>query len=187
LIIQQVHNLVVALDPAGDTPVYVTGHSKRGAMATIGAYLLSQNRGVPKVQPVITIASPRPGDVNFQKGFEAVMSQTRYENDKDAVPLVPPPLDFIGRVTHNPFLSFTPEGRKLIQILQSAQDWNYVPVGNMLFITSDFKVIPNEDPTAQKLDVALEFVQDLASRNFSSFGEAHSLLPSKGYNSGICG
>src|SRR5271165_395521 len=82
LIIQQVHDLVVALDPAGDTPVFVTGHSKGGAMATIGAYLLSQNRGVPKVQPVITIASPRPGDVSFQKGFEAVMSQTRYENDK---------------------------------------------------------------------------------------------------------
>jgi hypothetical protein len=36
LIIQQVHDLVVALDPAGDTSVYVTGHSKGGAMATIG-------------------------------------------------------------------------------------------------------------------------------------------------------
>ncbi len=186
-IIQQVHDLVVTLDPLGDTPVFVTGHSKGGAMATIAAYLLSQDRGVPNVQPVITIASPRPGDVNFQKGFEAVMSQTRYENDKDLVPLVPPPLDFIGRVTHNPLISFTPEGRKLSQLLQRAQNWNYVPVGNMLFITSDFKVIPNEDPTAQKFDVAVEFVQDLVKKNFSSFADAHSLLPGKGYNSGICG
>jgi len=56
----------------------------------------------------------------------------------------------------------------------------------MLFVTSDFTVIPNEDPNAQRLDVALELVQDLASRNFSSFGDAHSLLPGKGYNSGIC-
>ena len=77
-------------------------------MATIGAYLLSQNLGVPNVQPVITIASPRPGDVNFQTGFQAVMSQTRYENDRDLVPLVPPPVDFIGSVTHNPLLTLTP-------------------------------------------------------------------------------
>ena len=186
-IIQQVHNLVLALDPAGDAPVFVTGHSKGGAMATIGAYLLSQDRGVPNVQPVITIASPRPGDVNFQTGFEAVMSQTRYENDRDLVPLVPPPLDFIGRMTHNPLLSLTPEGQRLSHMLQSAQDWNYVPVGNMLFITSNFMVISNEDPTAQKLDVVAEFVADLLTKNFSSFGDAHSLLPGKGYNSGICG
>ena len=79
---------------------------------------------------------------------------------------MPPPLDFIGRVTHNPMTSFTPEGRKLSQLLQRAQDWNYVPVGNMLFITSDFKVIPNEDPTAQKFDVAAELVEDLMQERF---------------------
>ena len=92
---------------------------------------------------------------------------------------MPPPLDFIGRVTHNPLISFTAEGRKLSQLLQRAQDWNYVPVGSMLFITSDFKVIPNEDPTAQKFDVAVEFVEDLVHKDFSSFAGGAPLAPAR--------
>lgn len=186
-IIQQIHTLVMALNPGAANPVFVTGHSKGGAMASIGAYLLSQDYGVPSVQPVITIASPKPGDVGFQAGFEKVLSQTRYENDRDLVPLVPPSLDFIGHMINNPLLSLTPEGRRLSHMLQSARDWNYVPVGTQLFITSDFRVISDEDIVAQRLDVAAEFVEDLLSKNFSSFGDAHSLLPGKGYNSGICG
>jgi len=186
-IIQQVQTLVSTFIPSPANPVFVTGHSKGGAMATIAAYLLSQNLGVPNVQPVITIASPRPGDVGFQTGFQKVLSQTRYENDGDLVPLVPPALDFIGRVTKIPALFVTEAGRRLLHMLQSAKDWNYVAVGNMLFVTSGFKVIPDEDLTAQKLDVVAEFVEDFLQKNFASFGDAHSLLPGKGYNSGICG
>jgi len=186
-IIQQVHALVTACNPGPANPVFVTGHSKGGAMATIAAYLLSQNLAVPNVQPVITIASPKPGDVGFQSGFEKVLSQTRYENDKDLVPLVPPALDFIGRVTNIPALFVTSAGRRLLHMLQSAKDWNYAPVGNMLFVTSDFKVVADENLVSQRLDVVAEFVEDFLHQNFSSFGDDHTLLPGKGYNSGVCG
>jgi triacylglycerol lipase len=186
-IIHQVQTLVMDLKPGPENPVFITGHSKGGALATIAAYILSQNSGVPDVQPVITIASPRPGDVSFQKGFELVLKQTRFENYRDLVPLVPPPLDFIGRISGIPGLVFTEAGRRLQRMLQSAKEWNYVPVGNLLFVTKDFNVIANEDLISQKLDVAAEFVEDFIKKNFSSFGDAHSLLPGKGYNRGICG
>jgi hypothetical protein len=96
-------------------------------------------------------------------------------------------MDFIGRVGKIPALQLTPAGRRLEHMLQSAKDWNYVPVGSMLFVTKDFEVIANEDLTAQKLDVAAEFVDDFVKRDFSSFGDAHTLRPGHGYNSGICG
>ncbi len=185
-VIHQVQTLVMDLKPGTGNPVFITGHSKGGALATIAAYILSQNSGVPGVQPVITVASPRPGDVAFQQGFEMVLRQTRFENYRDLVPLVPPPLDFIGRISSIPGLVFTEAGRRLQHMLQSAKDWNYVPVGNMLFVTKDFNVIANEDLTVQKLDVAAEFIEDFIKKNFSSFGDAHSLLPGKGYHSGIC-
>lgn len=185
-IIQQVHELVLALEPGPANPVYVTGHSKGGALATIAAYLLSHNLDVPNVQPVVAIASPRPGDPAFRDGFQAVLQQTRYENDGDVVPLVPASLEFAARLLDNPFLVRSAAGKRLSLKLKSAQDWNYVPVGTMQFVTSDFRVISDETLTAQKLDVANEFVEDLLKKNFSSFGEAHTLLPGRGYNSGIC-
>jgi hypothetical protein len=186
-IIHQVETLVEECQPGPTNPVFVTGHSKGGAMASMGAYILSQNLGVPDVQPLFTFASPRPGDVAFQKGFESVLTQTRFENYRDLVPLVPPPLDFIGRVSKIPALLLTAAGRRLQHMLESAKDWNYVPVGNMLFVTQDFKVIANEDLTAQSLDVAAEFVENFVKQNFSSFGDAHTLRPGNGYNNGICG
>jgi len=186
-IIQRVHTLISACNPGPNNPVFVTGHSKGGAMASIGAYILSQNLSVPNVQPVITIASPRPGDADFRTGFEAVLSQTRYENYDDLVPLVPPSIEFITPLLSNPVLLMTAAGRRLSHMLTSAQDWNYVPVGTMLFVTSTFQVIANESVASQTLDVVKEFADDFLKQNFSSFGDAHSLLPGRGYNSGICG
>jgi|SRR5271165_6434132 len=186
-IIDQVRKLVGDCNPGPANPVFVTGHSKGGVLASIAAYILSQNLGVPDIQPVITFASPRPGDVTFQKGFESVLKQTRFENYRDIVPLVPPPMDFIGRVSALPGLTFTASGRKLSQLLERAKDWNYVPVGSMQFVTKDFKLISGESLLAQELDMAEEFIEDFAKRNFSSFGDAHSLRPGYGYNSGICG
>jgi hypothetical protein len=40
---------------------------------------------------------------------------------------------------------------------------------------------------AQIWDVVKEFGEDLWAEDFSSFANAHSLLPGNGYNSGVCG
>src|SRR5271169_6445323 len=52
-IIQKVQSLISSCNPGPDNPVFVTGHSKGGALASIGAYILSQDLGVPNVQPVV--------------------------------------------------------------------------------------------------------------------------------------
>jgi Lipase (class 3) len=194
-IIQKVQTLVAACNPAPDNPVFVTGHSKGGAMASIGAYMLSQNLNVPNVQPLVTFASARPGDPGFRDGFLQVLSQTRYENFDDIVPLLPPSLDFIQKLAAHPALramELTTRGRRLAHLLETAKDWNYVPVGTMLFITSTHQVISDESVDQQTLDIVTEFAEDLLQDNFSSFGRAHSLLPDSvlpgtGYNAGVCG
>ena len=185
-VIRKVQGLVSACGPGPDNPVFITGHSKGGAMASIGAYILSQNLAVPNVQPLVTFASARPGDVGFKTGFQSVLSQTRYENFDDIVPLLPPSIDFMEPMLSHPEILITEAGQRLAHLLKSAEDWNYVAVGTMLFITSTFQVISNEDVRQQTLDVVAEFVKDLFVRNFSSFALAHSLLPGYGYNSGVC-
>ena len=186
-IIHKVQTLVSGFNPGPDNPVFVTGHSKGGTMASIGAYILSQNLDVPNVQRVITFASARPGDAGFRNGFEQVLGQTRYENFNDIVPLLPPSIDFIEPLSRHPEILITHTGRRLVHLLESAKDWNYVPVGTMLFITSTFQVISNESVAHQTLNIVAEFVEDSLQRNFSSFARAHSLLPGNGYNSGVCG
>lgn len=184
-IIDKVQTLVSSYNPGPNNPVYVTGHSKGGAMASIGAYILSQNLGIPNVQPVVTFASPKPGDINFMGGFQKVLSQTRFENYNDIVPLLPPATEFINLVVA--VLDLIPiVGKKLAALFQSAENWNYVPVGSELFITESFQVISNESDAAQVWDVTKEFGEDAWHENFSSFGVAHSLAPGNGYNSGVC-
>jgi hypothetical protein len=185
-IIEPIQSLVAAYRPGPANPVYVTGHSKGGAMASLGAYILSQNLGVPVASPVITFGSPKPGDINFAGGFQRVLGQTRFENDRDIVPLLPPATVFIDLVVA--ILRLIPVvGGRLATLFQSAESWNYLPVGAMQFITSAFQVISNESVEAQAWEVAKEFGEDAWAENFSSFGAAHSLLPGHGYNSGVCG
>jgi hypothetical protein len=185
-IIEPIQALVAGYRPSAANPVYVTGHSKGGPMASIGAYILSQNLGAPVAPPVITFASPRPGDINFAGGLQKVLGQTRFENDRDIVPLLPPSTAFIDLVVA--IVQLIPYvGKRLAALFQSAEAWNYMPVGTMQFITSAFQVISNESVEAQTWDVAKEFGEDAWTENFSSFGVAHSLLPRDGYNSGICG
>jgi hypothetical protein len=69
--------------------IYITGHSKGGAMAAIGALLLSDQQFRPDA--VYTFAAPRAGDARFKEGFDAQHINTwRYENRYDIVPHVPP-------------------------------------------------------------------------------------------------
>jgi sigma54-dependent transcription regulator len=102
------------------------------------------------------------------------------------VPLLPPSTEFIDLVVA--VVSLIPDvGAKLAALFKSAENWNYVPVGTMQFITSSFQVISNETVEAQIWDVVKEFGEDLWAEDFSSFANAHSLLPGNGYNSGVCG
>jgi hypothetical protein len=180
----QVSSLVKTLNPGPNNPVYVTGHSKGGAVASILAYILSQNMGIPNVQPLVTFASPKPGDASFQAGFQSVLSQTRFENYDDLVPLLPPSGSFISLVVS--VLKLIPDiGPELAELFERAEGWNYTSVGSQEFITSSFQIEPNYSVEMQTLAVVYEFGRDLWHEDFSSFAAAHTIAPGSGYNKAL--
>ena len=66
-------------------PLIITGHSMGGALAHLAAYRLAAHAPI-----VVTFAAPRCGDVAFVSALNAAAQVTRYENQGDIVPTVPP-------------------------------------------------------------------------------------------------
>jgi len=87
---------VIALTDAVDTfrthdqKVWVTGHSLGGALCSLYAGMLLENK-VP-VYGIYTFASPRPGDSDFVDALDAAVPGPHYRvvNEGDIVPHVPP-------------------------------------------------------------------------------------------------
>jgi hypothetical protein len=178
---------VKTLDPTLATPVYVTGNSKGGAMASIGAYLLRQSFGIP-VRAAVTFASPRTGDSNFKAGYEAVINHTRFENYGDIVPLVPPshaPIDLLVSI-----LKRIPNvGSEIAGWFKAAQEWDYRPVGTPQFIDSSaarYQIRTDETLASQVLAVLEQIGRDLLALRFTSVIDAHTLSCGYGYMHGTC-
>jgi triacylglycerol lipase len=77
-------------------PLYVTGHSLGGGLATLAALDIAANTTF--ADPVVyTIASPRVGDPSFAGRFNALVATCwRVLNTLDLVPLLPPEDIFDG-------------------------------------------------------------------------------------------
>jgi hypothetical protein len=184
-IIDPIIAAVKALDPS-QNKVYVTGHSKGGALASLGAYLLTL-AGVA-VQQVVTFASPRTGDAGFRAGYQKVIpNQIRYENYGDLVPLVPPPTEFINGLAA--VVAWIPDiGQELAAIIMRAKNWDYVPVGAEYFIESaqnGYAINTNES----QYDQVGDFIWNLAQNPFDLVGallNAHTISCGFGYMSGSC-
>jgi Lipase (class 3) len=180
-LIEPVIAAIRQLDPTGAKPVYVTGHSKGGAMASIAAWLMHAS-GIPIAQ-VVTFASPRPGDGAFKAGYEQVIpNQIRYENYDDVVPLVPPPDAFIRLLADVPEIGV---------LFKKCENWDYQPVGTLRYIerpSRDYRVIGDEPllMTERLWHLAGEIVEDLRHDDFSSFLDAHTLACGHGYANGTC-
>lgn len=185
-VISGVGAAVRALNPSGTSPVYVTGHSKGGAMASLGAWMLSQNMGIP-VTKVVTFASPKTGDVAFQLAYQPKLTQVRYENYQDIVPLVPPSAVFVGWANKLDLIPGAP--KDVLALFQEAQQWGYEPVGQLQFIQSaalGYQIISDEPIAKQIWDVVTELGDDIWHANFDSFVQAHILSCKLGYMSGAC-
>jgi pimeloyl-ACP methyl ester carboxylesterase len=180
-VIAEIAAAVQKLDPTSSQPILVTGHSLGGAMASIAAYILHQTFHIP-IRQVVTFASPKPGDIAFRTGYQAIIgNQIRYENYEDIVPLTPPENQFINLAVSA--LALIPDvGREVANLFKSAQGWNYVPVGSELFVEADkHTIISNEAVSSQIWEVTKEFVEDALDGDFSSFVAAHTIAPGGGY------
>jgi len=87
--LEQLLTPAVRADLRGGMPLYVTGHSKGGAVAQLAAYRLARKGVCPTA--IHTFAGPRPGDDAFAAAFDATFpSALRFEYRDDLVPHVPP-------------------------------------------------------------------------------------------------
>jgi hypothetical protein len=72
------------------TRIYVTGHSKGGALAFLAAVRLSDGPGLAPVA-VYTYAAPRAGNGDFVDHYDQTIAETwRVENRDDLIPHLPP-------------------------------------------------------------------------------------------------
>lgn len=84
-----------------NTTVYLTGHSKGGAMASLAAIFMNRDVDLPNVTRVVTFASAKPGDSSFQRAYNKQVNQTSYEFHLDIVPFLPPSQAFMDAMDDN--------------------------------------------------------------------------------------
>jgi len=119
--------------------VYITGHSKGGALAMLAALKLRAENILP-VTEVLTFAAPRVGGEDFAKKYAAQdIVGYRYENQDDVVPHVP--LD-------KQELQILPLIEKSLGI-NGNQTGDYVSVGQLRYITTDISIITPADAAAE--------------------------------------
>jgi hypothetical protein len=103
--------------------LYVTGHSKGGAMANLAALRFKVELGITPI--ICTFAAAHPGDEAFATTYNNFFpNSTRFEYTDDIVPHVPPSLAFRQMFATVPF------AQPFVQRL----DLDYASVGALQFI-----------------------------------------------------
>ncbi|MBL7727482.1 MAG: lipase family protein [Dinghuibacter sp.] len=159
-------------------PLYITGHSKGGALASIAAanIIFNDNR-IPQPKAVYTFASPHAGDEDYVNGFPGHIPVTRYENYLDIVPFLPPEQGFINLVSKIPLVG---------NLFAKASGWDYAPLGDLEYIQEDL------DITCEYFGLSYirlgELVWNMAQgeSGFVNIGKAHHSACGGGYFSAIC-
>ena len=169
------------LGPA--TKVYVTGHSKGGALAMLAALTLKDEKRVPVTQ-VVTFGSPRVGGAEFAAKYAAAgIDGLRYENYQDLVPHVP---------LNSLELDLAPLLRRVIA-LKGDPKGDYVSVGKLRYIESDGSIVAPADAAAEA-DLEKTRLAEFAPLIFQSpedtaetIVQAHSIAPGSAYYDAVCG
>ncbi len=183
-------------------PLYVTGHSKGGALAFLASYRLSKT--VKKPTAVYTYASPRVGDGAFAAAYDIEIPQTfRVEYRDDLVPHLPAStgawlkiLEGYERVSaifpsQAPHLQLDAELAKnfddLIQKLSSllAAGFDYTSAGTLQFLDWNSPPQVLSDAYSLALKRNLKLAIKIAEFQFTEIIEDH--FSSGGYMSGMCG
>ncbi len=113
------------------TPIFVTGHSKGGALATLAAIRLYDDSRLPPAA-VYTHAAPRAGNGAFAAHYgQAIREHWRVENRDDIVPHLPPGTDLwlILRRLDPRFAQIVPFEYEAVGTLEFI-NWNGAIVGD---------------------------------------------------------
>jgi triacylglycerol lipase len=137
-------NLRTALSNAGaaDAPLWITGHSLGGALATLASWRLATAAELgfaAYLRPTYTFGCPRVGGPKFAADYAARTTQYRVIHIQDPVPHVPPSVITLGGTIYqyehvgilyvinprypNIIYAEDPQGRTVV-------DWNLTDVAN---------------------------------------------------------
>lgn len=168
------------LAAAPGKPLYITGHSKGGAMADLAAVRLAL-AGIPST--LCTFAAAHPGNSDFAKyvdGLQAIESATRYEYADDIVPHLPPGLALRHALaTIDKFAKFKGE-----LATKAVEDIDYAPVGTLRFIDWDGNVV--SDSLTLPISRASHLAGLVMKMSFDQIIRDHTIDCGGGYASVIC-
>ncbi|MNJ84939.1 Lipase (class 3) [compost metagenome] len=156
-----IRDAITALDGGNSLPIYITGHSKGGGIAPIAA-MYFKNAFKLKIEQVVTFAGPNCGNTDFVNAFNQTYPDTRrYENYLDIIPLLPPDPEFIDVLEDFPDLP-----QELIDVLNAFKNFDYEPVGNLIYIDSYAIAVPYSASSARTLlpirmgEIALQLAEN---------------------------
>jgi len=159
--------------PAKTKPLYVTGHSKGGALANIAAVKFVAAGLTPFV---CTFEGARAGDQAFADGYaKLVLHSTRYEYQDDIVPHLPPDLGFITAFRRVPALTS----------LLSTFVPTYVAVGDLRFVNWQGQIVP-DNPALESLRFS-HLINLMTMGGWDKIIDDHSIGPGSGAAAAICG
>ena len=147
---------------ASNFRVYITGHSKGGAMAQIAA--LELRDGKISIAGVYTYAAARAGDTNFAKYYAGIPT-SRYENQGDVVPHLPP----------------TAAELAALQVTKDEMfaDLNaigaYTSVGTLAYITDKIRISPPDGNEAALNDFRVTLFRQDARKEMRHFALVRNL------------
>jgi hypothetical protein len=157
-------------------PLYITGHSKGGALSSLAALRLKLQESIMPTA-VYTFASPHPGDIAFADQYALeIPNHIRYEYGNDIVPHIVPDSTFIDAIAEIPELG---------QFFKGMETWNYAHVGMLQFIGWNKRTIINDSRTLQ-IERLARLVGAIAEWNFEGIIAAHSASCGGGYMGGGC-
>lgn len=160
-------------------PLYVTGHSKGGAMVNIAACKLAAAGFKPYV---CTFEAARAGDPAFAAGYaKLVTNATRFEFQDDVVPFLPPSDTFISIFKALP--DFAAEFDKMQAQLNGVIP-NYVPVGDLHFINWQNQIVP--DSLALDVQRMAHILTLIVELNATQIIDDHSIGPGSGVANVLC-
>jgi len=175
---------------------FFTGHSKGGPLASLGAMLWATANPSGPLPGIYTFASPRPGNAAFASAFaNAGVTQTRYENTNDMVPLLPPSSSDVSSLTFAIKIAVALGkidkvwGNVAIALLNTIGSWNYSTVGTGYLIGPSGSLSP-ADSAAQWGTVLATLTS--GGDALETIAAAHcAACPASacqgGYMTGVCG
>lgn len=155
-----------------NSQLFITGHSKGGAMANLAAMRFLIERGV--TARVYTYAGPHPGNEDFATAYDQHVDSIRYEYADDIVPLLPPSLAFRQMFVQVPFM---------LPYLHRF-DLDYSAVGTLRYITKAGTVVP-ASPTLL-FQRYLSLAELIVAGRFEEIVDDHSSECGGGYMRAVC-